>query len=98
MRDESRPPVLEVIAALRHAAQEIAENMAYQENKYWSDLEATVASSGLASVVRFLGFRRDIGDILNASDVVVAPTLREGLSISVLEAMAMGRPIVTTSS
>ena len=62
-----------------------------------SELEAGLEGSGLASAVRFLGFRRDVGEILSASDVVIAPTLREGLSISVLEAMAMGKPIVTTA-
>jgi len=61
-----------------------------------TELEAQVRVAGLASVVRFLGFRTDIGDILNASDLVAAPSLWEGLSISVLEAMAMGKPIITT--
>lgn len=60
-------------------------------------LETQVSATGLSSAVRFLGFRSDIGDLLNASDVVIAPSLREGLSILVLEAMAMGKAIVATT-
>jgi len=62
-----------------------------------AELGAQAKEAGLADVVTFLGFRGDVGDLLNASDVVVAPTLFEGLSISVLEAMAMAKPIVTTN-
>ncbi|HMC55198.1 MAG TPA: LysR substrate-binding domain-containing protein [Gemmatimonadaceae bacterium] len=39
--DERRAPVLEVIQSLRHAARELDASMASQENKYWSDLEAS---------------------------------------------------------
>lgn len=46
--------------------------------------------------VKFLGFRDDIPDILNITDIWVSSTLYEGQSNSLLEAMAMRKPIVTT--
>ena len=44
--------------------------------------------------VHFLGYRRDIPDMLAASDVFCLPSFREGLPLSVMEAMAAGKPIV----
>jgi glycosyltransferase involved in cell wall biosynthesis len=60
-------------------------------------LTQLAAELGVLDVVRFLGFRRDIGDLLSAADIVALPSLWEGLSISLLEAMAAGRAVVTTT-
>lgn len=60
-------------------------------------LEGQVARNGLSEYVRFLGFRQDIPKLIEASDLVVLPTWREGLSIALLEAMAQGRTILTTT-
>ncbi len=60
-------------------------------------LERLARSRGVSDIVSFLGFRNDIAGLLAAADVLVLPSLREGLSISLLEAMAAGRPIVATS-
>lgn len=62
-----------------------------------ADLESLVSTLGVQDTVRFLGFRTDIGDLLRAADVVAMPSLWEGLSISLLEAMAAGKPVVTTT-
>ncbi|MDR8414588.1 glycosyltransferase [Nonomuraea sp. 3-1Str] len=47
--------------------------------------------------VRFLGSRTDSAGLLARADVVLLPSLTEGLSNSVMEAMAAGRPVVATS-
>lgn len=44
----------------------------------------------------FLGRRTDVPDILKASDCFVLPTLFEGMSNAILEAMAAGLPVITT--
>ena len=62
-----------------------------------SRLETLASSLGVADRVRFLGFQTDIREFLAALDVFVIPTLREGLSISLLEAMAAAKPIVASS-
>lgn len=60
-------------------------------------LQRQAASAGLADKVRFLGFRRDLRYVLQAIDVFVLPSLREGLPIALLIAMAEGRPVVASS-
>ena len=51
---------------------------------------------GLAERVRFCGYRRDIARLLAAADLFVLSSEREGLPISILEAMAAACPIVST--
>ena len=48
------------------------------------------------SVIKWLGERADIAQLLTKSHIVVLPSYREGLPKSLLEAAAIGRPIVTT--
>ncbi|MFF3455392.1 glycosyltransferase [Streptomyces sp. NPDC002730] len=47
--------------------------------------------------VRLLGHRTDVPAFLARADVVVLPSLEEGLSNAVMEAMAVGRPMVATA-
>jgi glycosyltransferase involved in cell wall biosynthesis len=65
------------------------------------DLEASlkeaVKRAGLERQVRFLGFREDISALLSLMDIFVLPSLSEGLSIALLEAMAAGKPVIATN-
>ena len=44
--------------------------------------------------VKFLGFRKDIPELMNIADLFAFPSFREGLSLSLMEAMASGLPVV----
>lgn len=59
-------------------------------------LEERVRLSGLSSKVRFLGFRSDVGNLYELCDLVVLPSEREGLSITLLEAMAAGKQVIAS--
>ncbi len=63
----------------------------------WKDrLEEQKNRLGLEKVVHFLGERKEIPQILSLFDVVVLPSLWEGLPYSLLEAGALGKPVVAT--
>lgn len=61
-----------------------------------SELESLSAGCGLRHHIRFLGFRDDVPALLQLMDIFVLSSLSEGLSLSILEAMAAGKPTVVT--
>ena len=59
-------------------------------------LESIQRERGLSQHVRMLGHRDDVPDLLAGADLFVLPSLYEGAAGALLEAMAMGLPIVAT--
>jgi glycosyltransferase involved in cell wall biosynthesis len=63
-----------------------------------SALEAQARQLGLGGRLVFLGFQRDVAQVLTALDVVVFPSLWEGTPLTAFEALAAGKPIVATDA
>jgi len=66
------------------------------DSTYKPELEAFAASLNMSGRVIFTGERRDVSQLLEEVNVCVLPSLSEGLSNSLLEAMAAGLPVVAT--
>lgn len=62
-----------------------------------SALERQAEDAGIRSRVTFTGLVQNVPDLLDAMTVFVMPSLEEGGPYTLLEAMAMERPVVTTS-
>jgi glycosyltransferase involved in cell wall biosynthesis len=63
-----------------------------------ANAEALAAQLGVADQVRFLGVRTDVPSLTAAADLFVLSSLCEGISVTLLEAMAAGLPIVATDA
>ncbi len=67
------------------------------DGELWEPLQAHARRLGIDSHVRFLGYRDDVPDLIQAADLFVFPSHTEGLGSTLIEVMLAGRAIVTTS-
>jgi glycosyltransferase involved in cell wall biosynthesis len=61
------------------------------------EIEENIAELGLEDNIRILGFRKDVSELLQLMDIFVLSSTSEGLPLSVIEAMASAKPVVSTS-
>lgn len=57
-----------------------------------------VQEENLGEYVKFLGYRRDVEKLTMMSDIAFSASLREGLPVNIIEAMACGLPIVVSDN
>jgi glycosyltransferase involved in cell wall biosynthesis len=87
------------MAAEVHAAAPSVRFLLVGDGPLKAELQAQARSSGLGpDVLVFPGERKDIERLYAAFSVFVMPSLYEGCQYALLEAMAMGRPVVTTAA
>ena len=60
------------------------------------DLKRQSRDAGLGEHVLFPGYRRDVPELISSFDLYALPSLWEGLPLALLEALAIGKPIVAT--
>ena len=87
--------ILKALALLKD--KEEFRNMHYLicgRGEMWASLEQSARELGISDHVHFLGYRTDAPELYKASDLFLFVTLREGLSVALMEAMSSGMPIV----
>lgn len=67
------------------------------EGELQQHLKSLIDTWNLCDRVKLLGFRNDVKELYKAADIFVFPSFREGLSVSVMEAMASGLPCVVSN-
>ena len=63
-----------------------------------NETEKMINDLGIAGKVILLGYREDVPDLMNAFDIFLMPSKMEGLGTSVLDAMSLGIPVVSTNA
>jgi glycosyltransferase involved in cell wall biosynthesis len=68
----------------------------HAEPAFQQALWEIAAASGVADRIRFTGVRNDVPRLMEAMDLVTLPSLTEACSMAIIEAMAVGKPVVAT--
>lgn len=89
-----------LVDAVKPIVEQIPEAHVYiaGEGELHGELEAQARALGITDRLHFLGFQRDVAAVLSAYDLVVFPSLWEGTPLTSFEALAMGKPIVSTDA
>lgn len=87
---------LEVVERVRTVLPELSV-VVCGDGKLADAFSAAIERKGLQRNVQYLGVRKDIGSIIGASDLLLLTSEMEGTSNVLLEAQAMGVPVVATN-
>lgn len=66
------------------------------EGPMLDECKSLAVQLGVAPQVDFLGYRNDLSELIPMCDAAVSSSLREGLPVNIMEAMACGLPVVAT--
>lgn len=85
-----------LIKAMRHLDKGKFELWLVGDGERRQSLELLVESEEVSGQVRFFGLRSDIPEILHTADVIVMSSHFEGLSLSNIEGMSVGKPFIAS--
>ncbi|MBR5192038.1 MAG: glycosyltransferase [Clostridia bacterium] len=96
-KNKNQTYLLEVLKDLKERGNKVKLLLVGPENDD-GYVRNKIEQMGLTNNCMLLGWRDDVGDLLCASDIYVASSIREGLGINLIEAMLVGLPIVATNN
>jgi glycosyltransferase involved in cell wall biosynthesis len=88
---------LDVHLLLIGSAKFVARATRFDNERYVAALRAQVAAAGLQERVSWLGEREDVPELVRALDVLLLPSWEEPFGRALIEAMALGVPVVATA-
>lgn len=74
----------------------VGDHVIDEHRSYKDELLRIIKENNLEPHVRFTGWRNDALEIISLMDILVMPSSSEGFGRSVLEAMALGKPVVAS--
>lgn len=94
-RNKNHQVVIEALAQLKN------KNIYYSicgEGSYRTELQALIVKYGLSGQVFLRGYRNDMQQIWKTADLSIFPSIREGMGMAALEAMACGVPLIVADN
>jgi glycosyltransferase involved in cell wall biosynthesis len=89
---DALPAILSAMPAVRYLI------IGGGEAEYGARLKTMAVERGIAERVHFAGFQDSVASYLSALDLYVHPSLKEAFGLAVVEAMAMGKAVVATTT
>ena len=89
-----------LVRAIPHVLKEIPNVRFFiiGQGELMSELQALSASLGINQALTFTGFRNDVGAFYKIADLFVMSSVQEGLGTAILDALALGKPVVAANS
>lgn len=95
-REKAHEVMVETARVLRHGGHPIRILMVGQ-GPLQDDVARMIADEDVGDLVTLLGFRDDVASIVACADVLTLSSDHEGLPVAVMEALALGVPVVATA-
>jgi len=89
-----------LVRAIPHVLEAIADVRFFiiGKGELMSELKALAASLDIGQALTFTGFRNDVGAFYKVADLFVMSSVQEGLGTAMLDALALGKPVVAANS
>ncbi|WP_342042528.1 glycosyltransferase family 4 protein [Bacillus sp. OTU2372] len=94
-KNKNQKYLIESLAAIKDKVHKVKLLLA-GDGPLLRDCQDLAQKLGIREMVDFLGYRSDIDILLKMSDIAVASSLREGLPVNIMEAMACGLPVIAS--